>query len=251
MGRALADLNKIIDDLSFTDVRPSAQTVSPVKQPPAAEPAAPPPVPTAAKPAVAKAKAAAAPQAKNAAEKAASKASEAPAPAPAPSGDALAATESLYQTDTYLFKCEARVLAVVPIEGDKPGWSVMLDRTCFHPQGGGQPADSGTITAIDGGEPFAVSMCKKEAAGVVRHEGVTAAPAFGVGATVRCVVDESPRIKNARVHSAGHLIDVAMTESLAALQVSLRPTKGYHFTPGACECTCRHTLGTLASSASP
>ena len=35
--------------------------------------------------------------------------------------------------------------------------------------------------------------------------------------------------RSARVHSAGHLIDVAMTECGAGL----KPTKGYHFTPGA------------------
>ena len=43
------------------------------------------------------------------------------------------------------------------------------------------------------------------------------------------MVEPNARVKNARVHSAGHLIDVAMGLS----GVELRPTKGYHFTPGA------------------
>ena len=71
-------------------------------------------------------------------------------------------------------------------------------------------------------------MVKKDPAGVVMHMGASA-PAFKVGAKVNLVVDEERRTKNARVHSAGHLIDVAMS----ACGAGLKPTKGYHFTPGA------------------
>ena len=154
MGRAVGLLNTIIADLSVGEVKPPLGAVPPPPEtpPPAAPPAksaAPPaqPTPTAAKPAVAAAKAAAAPQAKNAAAKA-----PPAAPAPAPTaGPSLPATEALYQTDTYLFTCKATVLAVTPLEAG--GWAVMLDRTCFHPQGGGQPADTGTITSVEGGDP--------------------------------------------------------------------------------------------------
>jgi len=43
------------------------------------------------------------------------------------------------------------VLAVTQLESEG-GWSVVLDSTCFHPQGGGQPADTGTITDAAGSE---------------------------------------------------------------------------------------------------
>ncbi len=44
-------------------------------------------------------------------------------------------TERLFLRDTYLFKCEAKVERVDAMEG---GYSlVYLDRTLFHPQGGG------------------------------------------------------------------------------------------------------------------
>ena len=216
--RSVAVLNELIADVSHAGA----------KNAPAPAPAAPAPVKptTAAKPEVAKAKAAAAPQAKNAAAKASPPAAAAPTPAAGPS---LPATEALYQGDTYLFTCEATVLGVAPSEAG--GWVVNLDRTCFHPQGGGQPADTGTITSADGGAAFAVSMVKKDPAGVVAHTGTVQAPAFGVGAKVRCVVDEESRVFNARVHSAGHLIDVAMTDN--GMASKLKPTKGYHFTPGA------------------
>ena len=152
---------------------------------------------------------------------------------PAPSAtsvdsDGLPATTLLYQKDTYLFSSVATVLGVSALPNEA-GWSIVLDETCFHAQGGGQPADTGTITSADGGTPFAVSMVKKDPAGVVRHDGTGDAPSFKVGSKVKLVVDESSRLKNARVHSAGHLIDVAMS----AAGCTLRPTKGYHFTPGA------------------
>jgi Ser-tRNA(Ala) deacylase AlaX len=185
----------------------------------------PPPTKTATKPDIAKAKAAAAPQARNAAAKA-KDASPAVGPAPsAAAGSDLPPTEALYQQDTYRFTCEATVLAIEAPADEKSGWAVVLDSTCFHPQGGGQPSDSGSI-----GEAFTVLMVKKDPAGVVRHSGPSE-PAFAVGAKVKCVVDGPSRLKNARVHSAGHLIDVAMTKAGMA-DKGLKPTKGYHFTPG-------------------
>jgi hypothetical protein len=234
-SRALGVLNALIADVSFADAAKSAlpppsaaAAPPPPAKPAAAKPAKPvactdcgPTAPTAAKPDVAKAKAAAAPQAKNAAAKASAAPAPAPVAAPAGDGSSLPATEALYQTDTYLFTCEATVLAVE--QGEK-GWLVVLDRTCFHPQGGGQPADTGRIESVDGGGAFDVSMVKKDPAGVVRHDGAEQ-PGFAAGAKVRCAVDGGPRVKNARVHSAGHLIDVAMGQC----GITLRPTKGYHF----------------------
>ena len=208
---ALALLNELISELP--------------QRPVAAGKASSPP-PTAAKPSVAKAKAAAAKA--PAAAKAEAAASAAAAPSSC-SEDELPATVALYQTDTYLLTSDATVLAVEPLDGGE-GWAVVLDQTVFHPQGGGQPADVGTLEG-ESGAPFAVSMVRKGSTGVVRHEGASPTPPpFTAGSRVRCAVSEQARLLNARVHSAGHLIDVAMTNSGMASR--LRPTKGYHFTPG-------------------
>ena len=51
-------------------------------------------------------------------------------------------TEKLYYQDAYATKFTAKVLECA--EG-KQGYQVVLDRTLFYPEGGGQPADMGTL----------------------------------------------------------------------------------------------------------
>ena len=51
-------------------------------------------------------------------------------------------TVKLYYEDAFLRKFEAAVLSC---EAGKKGYDVVLDRTAFYPEGGGQPADHGTL----------------------------------------------------------------------------------------------------------
>ena len=51
-------------------------------------------------------------------------------------------TEKLYYLDSHLFTFEA---VVTDCREGKDGWLVELDRTAFFPEGGGQPADTGSI----------------------------------------------------------------------------------------------------------
>ena len=53
-------------------------------------------------------------------------------------------TEKLYYSDSHLFDFEATVLNCRETE---KGWAVILDRTAFFPEGGGQQADTGFIGA--------------------------------------------------------------------------------------------------------
>jgi alanyl-tRNA synthetase len=54
-------------------------------------------------------------------------------------------TERLYYTDCYLREFQARVIAA---GSDARGWRVVLDRTAFYPESGGQPADRGTLSGV-------------------------------------------------------------------------------------------------------
>ena len=50
-------------------------------------------------------------------------------------------TEKLYYKDAYSKEIEAEVVAV-------SGSSIILDKTIFYPEGGGQPGDSGWFNGI-------------------------------------------------------------------------------------------------------
>ena len=53
-------------------------------------------------------------------------------------------TQKIYETDSYVQSFTARVLQCSPAPG---GFAVVLDRTAFFPEGGGQPCDLGTLGA--------------------------------------------------------------------------------------------------------
>ena len=52
------------------------------------------------------------------------------------------ATEKLYYLDSHMREFSAVVLSCEP---GKHGWDVVLDRTAFYPEGGGQPGDRGVL----------------------------------------------------------------------------------------------------------
>jgi misacylated tRNA(Ala) deacylase len=106
-------------------------------------------------------------------------------------------TALLYRDDAYARECIARVLAAGP-EG------VLLDRTVFYAQAGGQPGDGGALR-WDGGS-MAVAKAVKGPDGTVLHlpaEGVALPP---VGAEATASLDWAPRHRHMRMHTALHLL---------------------------------------------
>jgi misacylated tRNA(Ala) deacylase len=104
-------------------------------------------------------------------------------------------TEGLYLVDAYLREFDARVVA-------SSGGEVVLDRTAFYPEGGGQPADVGHLTGTSGGS-WTVSGVAKSKGGIVhRVEGVGPA----TGETVRGVIDWDRRYAHMRYHTCLHIL---------------------------------------------
>jgi len=130
-------------------------------------------------------------------------------------------TELLYLSDTYLFHAQANILE---ISSDEFGDYVVLDQTIFYPQGGGQPADNGSINADN--FSFKVSHVVLTPESKVRHYGESSGDL--AQGEVNLSVDESRRVHNAKLHSAGHLLDCAVAE----LGLKIKPTKGFHFPVG-------------------
>jgi len=106
---------------------------------------------------------------------------------------------------------------------------VILEKTIFHPQGGGQPMDYGTISSKDGSTSFKISDLKCQGDAIIHVGSFTAGSKFSEGEEVLCKIDGDFRKQNARIHSAGHLLDVAMNR---AGRTDLKPGKGYHFVEG-------------------
>lgn len=107
---------------------------------------------------------------------------------------------------------EAQVLSCAPAEAGV--YAVALDATLFHPQGGGQPSDVGTLNGV------AVLRVQQQEDKVVHF---TAAP-LPIG-PVAMRIDAGQRRLHARWHSGGHLI------GWLGENRGWRPVKAHHW-PG-------------------
>ena len=107
-------------------------------------------------------------------------------------------TQELFRDDAYIKTCEATVVAVSD-DG------IVLDRSVFYPEGGGQPGDRGTLLASDG-TLIEIVDTRKDDAGNPLH--VTADPAArtAVGATVEARIEWAYRYRHMRTHTCLHLL---------------------------------------------
>src|SRR3989344_6152860 len=131
-------------------------------------------------------------------------------------------TKLLYLEDFNLLNFEARVLDVLEENGRSV---VVLDQTYFYPQGGGQPYDKGVVESPSG--KFLVEEVRF-VDGVVKHIGKFESGSFAKEEVVKGEIDKERRELHSRLHSAGHVVDMAVTE----LNLNWIPGKGYHFPEG-------------------
>ena len=114
--------------------------------------------------------------------------------------------------------CEATVVALVcedelcgQIEAGSDG-IVVLDKTPFYAEMGGQVADHGVITAK--GMTFTVTDVQKNKGGKFMHYGHVAEGVVQVGDTVEASIDARRRKAICRAHSTTHLRDAARQKVL-------------------------------------
>ena len=89
---------------------------------------------------------------------------------------------------------------------------VVLDKTPFYAEMGGQVADHGVITC--GGAKFEVNNVQKNKGGKFMHYGKVVSGTFKVGETVTASIDAERRKGVRRAHSATHLLDAALKKVL-------------------------------------
>ena len=105
-------------------------------------------------------------------------------------------TEMLYYQDQYLREFEAKVVKVIDED------LVVLDRTCFFPEGGGQPADGGFLEF--GSKKVEVIDVQKIGKVIVHRVKGEAVPKEN--GKVRGVIDWSKRYGLMKNHTATHVI---------------------------------------------
>jgi alanyl-tRNA synthetase len=117
-------------------------------------------------------------------------------------------TERLYRSDSHLLEFEARVVDVVERGGRR---ALLLDRSAFHPTGGGQPFDTGTLgryrvvdVESDGEEGERVLHFIESPPG-------EAPPA--IGATLAGKVDAARRRDHLQQHSGQHILSQAFVRA--------------------------------------
>lgn len=118
------------------------------------------------------------------------------------------------------FECDAEVIAIVNAEGelvdmlgaDEKG-TLVLDKTPFYAQSGGQVGDSGVIKNGDG-NVFLVADTSKNADGIYLHSGSVSRGIISVGDKVNASLNELRRKSIMKNHTAAHLLQAALRQVL-------------------------------------
>jgi alanyl-tRNA synthetase len=106
----------------------------------------------------------------------------------------------------------------VPVNAATPGYevSVVLDRTPFYAEGGGQLPDSGVIRTDGPGGPAEIQVNDVQAPlpGLIVHRGVVRFGEVTVGQTAYAEIDVERRRATSRSHTATHLVHRALRGAL-------------------------------------
>jgi misacylated tRNA(Ala) deacylase len=113
-------------------------------------------------------------------------------------------TKALFRYDAYLTETNATVLAV----NDRGG--IVLDRTVFYANGGGQPGDPGMILRADGSAIRIATAVYGDDRTEIVHVPVESGPLPSPGEAVIARIDWSVRYPRMRVHTALHLLTVVL-----------------------------------------
>ncbi|KAF2183822.1 alanyl-tRNA synthetase-like protein [Zopfia rhizophila CBS 207.26] len=157
-------------------------------------------------------------------------------------------TEALYQKNGSVHTHTTTILSTQPLSDLPPEtqslfkpdtenqYVITTSKTIFHAQGGGQPADTGTIRPANASSPiFTVSAVRRSESAIL-HLGTfnPSDSTFPPNTPVIQEIDKEKRRLNSRLHTAGHVLGLAI-RSLSkegVLPDDLKEVKASHY-PGA------------------
>ncbi|OJJ04934.1 hypothetical protein ASPVEDRAFT_822685 [Aspergillus versicolor CBS 583.65] len=168
-------------------------------------------------------------------------------------------TEALYLDDASLHTSNTQITSYRPLSGLSDDekllakkipleetFAIITKQTVFYPQGGGQASDIGKITPensenqdSDGSFLFEVLLVRKTSDGSILHFGRFSPPSTSVPSgiaidqPVSIQIDRVKRNYHSRLHTAGHIIGLAM-RLLQPILGDRRKVKANHFPGEAC-----------------
>ena len=125
-------------------------------------------------------------------------------------------TEKYFEQDAFRTQCESTILAAEPDE-KTGGGRIALDGTVFYPEGGGQPADRGTLTLPDGTTLNVTDVHEHD--GILWHS-VDALPESAVpGTAVSGCIDWEWRFDKMQQHTGEHILSGILHQMFGAENV--------------------------------
>jgi len=174
---------------------------------------------------------------------------------PSPPGTAPLRTYLAYQHDSTQYTLETTIISIAAFtdlpevsralfkQATDQDYVVVVAATVFHPQGGGQPSDTGTMTSSSA--TFTVSAARQDAIndGQVLHLGSFPSPngMFQPGDTVTQHIDAEKRLLYSRLHTAGHVLGSAVNKLLSQTVPHFKELKASHF-PDSAACEFRGSI---------
>ena len=102
-------------------------------------------------------------------------------------------TEKLYYQDAHQAAFQARIVSCQP---GKHGYDIVLDRTCFYPEGGGQPGDTGFLSGVR------VTDTHEHGSEIVHY----CEQPLAEGQTINGQIDYDRRFEFMQLHSGEHIL---------------------------------------------
>ena len=129
-----------------------------------------------------------------------------------------------FNNDSYKTELNTKILNVFTDEKDGKV-EVTFEKTIFHPQGGGQPSDEGYII-VNSNKINVLSLFYDRDKDIIKHKlDLSDNLLVKVQDEAKLYINAEKRLLYARLHSAGHLLDIAVSK----LGLNLKPGKGFHF----------------------
>ena len=124
-------------------------------------------------------------------------------------------TQKYYEADAYRREADAVILTAEP--DGRGGGKLALDGTVFYPEGGGQPADHGTLTLPDGTRLTVTDV--HEQGGVIWHRVDALPDTAAPGTAVTGRIDWAWRFDKMQQHTGEHILSGILHQMFGAENV--------------------------------